>query len=527
MTQRSVAVATVALLCVLALVAGILLATQRANVALRAEAEELRSELDRAQAELEEERRRQEPATPAPDPAPSAPAPPDPSPSAPEGLPDDLAPGQGLGGLLDEFLGGGENGLEDQLGGLAGCLGADDGGLGGLLGGGNPVLADDLREQLDLIAGRVESLRGLEQLEPLSPTYLTTDEIGERARQLTLDDYAPEVADLDRRVLAALGAIPADLDLREAAADLIAGQVAGYYDTETGELVVRTDDPSSPLPPIDQITLAHELQHAIADQHLGLDDVEGDPAVPSDTALARLSVVEGDATLVMQRFAVSAISLSDQLALGSDPGAAASQEQLEAFPSYLQAQLLFPYTEGLGFVCSLEATGGWPAVDAAYADGPTTTAEILFPERFGAPPPEEPRTPTAPGGAWSEVRTDVLGAADLLWLFSAPGDDEAAALDEARERAAAWDGSRMTLWTDGPASALGVALRDGGEGSAPLCSSVVAWYEAGFPDAVAAPAEGAALVLDGPVQDAVVRCDGDEVRLGIAPDLVTARTIAG
>ncbi len=524
MTQRSVVVGAVSLLCVLALVAGILVATQRSNVALRGEAEELRSELDRTQAELEEERRRQEPA--APEIAPPDPSPPSADPPAPGDPLGELAPGQDLGDLLDEFLGGDQG---DSLSGdadLLGCL-SGDGGVGGMLGGGSPVAADDLREQLDLIADRVESLRGLEQLEPLSPTYLTGEEIGERARQLTLDEYAPEVADLDRRVLATLGAIPADLDLRQAAADLIAGQVAGYYDTETGELVVRTDDPSSPLPPVDQITLAHELQHAIADQHLGLDDLEADPAVPTDEARARLAVVEGDATLVMQRFALSALSLSDQLALGSDPGAAASQEQLEAFPSYLQAQLLFPYTEGLSFVCSLEASGGWPAVDAAYADGPTTTAEILFPERFGDPSPAEPRAPTAPGGAWTEVRTDVLGAADLLWLFSAPGDDEAAALDEPRERAAGWDGGRMTLWTDGPASALGVALRDGGEGSAPLCDSVVAWYEAGFPDAVPAPAEGVALALDGPAQDAVVRCAGGEVRLGIAPDLVTARAIAG
>jgi hypothetical protein len=165
-------------------------------------------------------------------------------------------------------------------------------------------------------------------------------------------------------------------------------------------------------------------------------------------------------------------------------------------------------------------------VDAAYAQRPTTTAEILFPERYPRAA-IEPRPLPAPGGTWTQADADTLGAADLLFLFEAPGDDREAALDQPRARAADWAGGTYALHTDGDATALAVGLV-GGAGRGPgLCDSMAQWYDAAFPDAAEVPAEGAALARDGAAQDAVLRCGGDEVRLGIAPDLATARMLAG
>jgi hypothetical protein len=55
---------------------------------------------------------------------------------------------------------------------------------------------------------------------------------------------------------------------------------------------------------------------------------------------------------------------------------------------------------------------------------------------------------------------------------------------------------------------------------------VTAWYQRAFPSATAVTTTGdERLAVDGPTQDAVVRCGGGEVRVGIAPDVATARAI--
>jgi hypothetical protein len=162
-------------------------------------------------------------------------------------------------------------------------------------------------------------------------------------------------------------------------------------------------------------------------------------------------------------------------------------------------------------------------VDAAYADLPTTTAEVLFGD--DAATTGSPAAFTAPAG-FEEVHTATFGAAPLSWLFAAPGGEEDRALDRPRERAAAWAGGRAWVWADGDATATGLALVDGGGSDAPLCASVEGWYGAAFPDAQREQAEGAT-VFTSAGQAAVLRCDGDDVRLATAPDLVTATRMVG
>jgi hypothetical protein len=223
---------------------------------------------------------------------------------------------------------------------------------------------------------------------------------------------------------------------------------------------------------------------------------------------------------------LAGVALDHQLALAGDPSIVGAQEVLERAPHYLRAQLEFPYLEGAGFVCELHQGGGWGAVDAAYRDLPTTTAQILFPDRYAARvSAADPRDPGLPGGRWARARMDSLGAAQLLWLFEAPGGDIARALDDPRRAATAWAGGEIHLYTDGPATAVGVALVEGA--GAGLCDAIGRWYRAAFREAGPAPADpGEALTSDGPTQDAVLHCDGADVRLGIAPDLSTARALA-
>lgn len=432
---------------------------------------------------------------------------------ADEGLPGDT----GVDELLDGLLGG--DGSLGDAGALAAC--ATDPELGRLA-----IDDSDGAVQYGDIADAVEQVRNLDFSDDVEPTYLTPEEISERITEVVTDEYSREEADIDRRVLATLGAIDADLDLRRTQIELLGDQIAGFYDSDTGEMVVATSDPGDPLGPTDQVTLAHELTHALTDQAVGLPDVLDEESPDSDAALAALALVEGDATLSMQRFAGAALDMGEQLGLAVDPRAAGAQAQLSQFPHVLQRQLVFPYEAGLRYVCALYSDGGWDAIDAAYDDLPSTTAEVLFPARAGDSPPV-PEPPAAPDGDWQEARTDSLGAAELTWLFEAPGDDESVALSEPLERVARWDGGVLRLWTDGDASALGVVLREREGGGPALCDSVASWYDVAFTDDDAVATAGdEVLATVGPDQSAVVACTDGQVRLGVAPGLETARDIA-
>lgn len=452
-----------------------------------------------------------------PSPAPTA-VPSEP-PSSPAPTPSDAPTDDGSEDEDGVEAGGGLDGmLEDLMGGmnpatLAACMGSPSGDA--------ESPPDDVQAAIDQLADQVAAERQLALTDPIDPVLLTPDEMRDRIVELTRRDYPAEAADVDARLLASLGAIPRDTDLRELQLDLLGGQVAGFYDPETGELTAIAAEGG--LDPVTRMTLVHEIDHALTDQAIGLPDLDGFDG-RADAGLAALAVVEGDASLLMQRWAMQQLSLMDQLGAATDSLGPA--DQLQSAPWILQQQLVFPYTAGLEFACERFLDGGWAAIDALYADPPTTSAQVMWPDRFAAGEGAvDVDDPTLPDG-WDEVRRDQLGAADLLWLFQAPGDDRAEALPDAEERARAWAGGEVAVGTRGDASVVTATLAEHADATVPLCDSITDWYAAAFPDATAAPA-GDATTFTGSDQAAAVDCDADRVRLGIAPDADTARAAAG
>lgn len=446
--------------------------------------------------------------------------------------------GAATGDLLDrlgELLGGGDaGGLGDLLGG---GLGADcaealaDAAPGGPTGGGQDQAGDPVA-QVRAIARTVERLRGLRFRRLPRPTFVSRGELGRRAAA-SVGEYPDAQADADGRALVALGALPPGSDLKALLRRALGAAVAGFYDPESGELVVGapgagtgTGGAGRRLGPAERVTLAHELEHALADQRLGLPAaVERPPAGQADAALGALAVVEGDATLTMQRYSLASLGLADQLSMLAQ--ALPAQGQLDRLPAYLAQRLTFPYLQGMAFVCRLHADGGWAAVDRAYDRPPATSAQVLFPERYAAGErAADPRDPPAPPAPWRQAGRETFGAADLLWLFQAPGGDKARALDGAMGRVAAWAGGELLTFADGDRTAVGLALAERA-GAGGLCGSMRAWYQAAFPEGRAvAAAAGEAMARQGRTGHAVLRCQGGEVRLGVAPDLDTARALA-
>ena len=374
------------------------------------------------------------------------------------------------------------------------------------------------------LARVVEGLRELRFEKVPRPTLLPSAEFERRVAGTI--EYPEDEAERDARALAALGAAEPGTDLRGEVVELLEGQVAGFYDTDTKELVVRADGAADGLDAVERVTLAHELEHALADQALGLPDLDDPAPGREDASTATLALVEGDAQLVTELFVSVGLSLEEQVSLATS---GASGAGLDEAPYYLARSLLFPYVEGAEFACALYERGGWEAVDRALADPPTTTAQVLFPSRyFAREAPVPPRAPDGLPAAWRATEPLAFGAADLLFLFEAPGGSPDRALDDPLGRAGTWAGGALHVWTRGADTATATLLSEREGGNEPrLCDSIVSWYRGSFPGAAAAsPMPGEALAVDGERQDAVVRCGGGEVRLGTGPDLATARRAA-
>ena len=378
-----------------------------------------------------------------------------------------------------------------------------------------------LRRLTSRVAARVERVRGLSFERPIEAAFLDDEALEERVAELSGEEYGARQAGLDGRILVALGAISPDADLLDLSAATLEGQIAGLYVPETGELLVRSSGGESGA--VEELTLAHELEHALADQALGIPVPEEPKPGRSDQLAAARALVEGDASLSMQIYATEYLSLAQQLSLLGEQGAAEAEEQLAQVPDFLQRQLLFPYTDGLGFACERAAVDGLQALDDSYRRPPASTWEILFPARRSGGRPVDPADPGRLADPWARAQRTEVGATDLSWLFAAPGGDPGDGLEDPKGAVAGWEGGDLELWTDGSASAIGISLAARGER---LCGAVGEWYRASFPEARIGEPERGLLVSEGDGQDAVIVCAPGTVRIGIAPDVRTATELA-
>lgn len=297
--------------------------------------------------------------------------------------------------------------------------------------------------RIALIERRVEALRDLRFKHPVPVAVVSPAQ----ARREGLAEYdrsqPPAQRYENEELLMLLGLLPPSADLRQIESDVFGEQVAGYYDPRRERLaLVRGAG-------VDDVTLAHELTHALEDQHADLGRLgEGGG---DDASTAQQALVEGSATLVMQDYAArwpSKAPLGDALAgLTQVTGAT-------PLPAYIARTLVFPYFQGEHFVQVLrDADGsGWRLVDVAEQERPPqTTAEILDPRRWLRAEQPVPvslasaQTAMSELRGWHRVSGSTLGEEDLAALL-APQSGPLAA----RELTAGWEGGRYALWRRGP-----------------------------------------------------------------------------
>ena len=297
----------------------------------------------------------------------------------------------------------------------------------------------ELAALLAAMGPRLAAWRGLEPWD-VPASLMTPEEFAVWLPAQIDEEYPADEAAADQLEWELLGLIRPDQNLYELQLALYTEQVAGFYDSETEEIVIIGDHDAAA--PMIIVTLAHEYVHALQDRAFDLDALEDSVEGNQDALAALLALIEGDATVAELRYAMRQLSREQLAELGSS--AQPPDNSFSRSPPALQAVLLFPYLSGHAFVTAL-LDGGWRAVDAAYARLPASTEQVLHPAKYAAnEAPLEVDLPTLidslPAG-WSEVRRDVFGEFMVnVWLGGTP------AVPTAAVAAAGWGGDAYALY---------------------------------------------------------------------------------
>jgi hypothetical protein len=306
------------------------------------------------------------------------------------------------------------------------------------------------------IEADVQAIRQLEARTPVEPHIV--DQAG--MTKLIEDELAATPADVVRATgasLRILGLLPAGTSLEELQRQMLTSQVAGLYNPEAKTLYVLSKQGT--LGPAERVTFAHEFDHALQDQHFGLANLKIDEVGEGDRGLAHLALPEGDATLLMSLWAQQRLSAAETLQLFAEANDPQQTQTLLSLPAILRETLLFPYTTGLAFVTSLQSSGGWSAVDAAYARPPDSTEQLLHPEKYASHEAVLPIDVPVDlarrlGKGWTVPLVDSMGELQLrIWLREVGGLSNA----DATSAAAGWGGDRIAYAT-GPNGAWALAL---------------------------------------------------------------------
>jgi hypothetical protein len=367
----------------------------------------------------------------------------------------------------------------------------------------------------------VAELRGLTFKRPVPVTVESPDKLAKRLLR-ALDEETDE-ARLRRqgRAMEVLGELPPGTDLPRLLDRVQAESVLGFYlpgqPPKKGGLYVRS---SRGLDPYARVILAHELTHAVTDQRYDLTRADRLAAAGGreDELAAYSGLVEGDATFTMQRYLAQRLTPAEQASAGL--AAAADRTPIrDAAPAVIRESMLFPYQEGLRFVSILYQRGGWAAVNRAYRDPPTTTEQLLHPERY-LRDRDRPEKVTVPdlagrlGGGWRPGVELSFGELDARLLLQGE-----LAVATAETAAAGWDGGRVRTFQRGDKTALVLrTVWDSTSEATQFCGAMSGWATGRFGPATRS---GATLRWSDPGQHSALLCHGPRVAWLSAPDRPT------
>ena len=320
-----------------------------------------------------------------------------------------------------------------------------------------PEFPTDLERELDVIELQTAAIRGLSPTKPVERRLVSADEL----RGIIEDEFAEEADELalEGQLYALLGIIESDASLSDLLIDVYSDIVVGLYDSDE-ELLVVLADPEA-FGPAEELTVAHEVTHSLQQMHYDIDGMLDAAEGNADREAAITALIEGDASITetLYDFITFTEKQSQQAA---EAYAQVDNSAFLAAPEFIRQTLVFPYTYGRNFAIDLYLLNNdLSAIDAAYANPPQSTEQIIHFELYGSDAPgaapvavELPPSDSwaaalgASGGEWRELDRDVMGESFFLAMLAGGPSAAASTADAA---AAGWGGDAYAL-LEGPDS---------------------------------------------------------------------------
>lgn len=260
----------------------------------------------------------------------------------------------------------------------------------------------------------VQEQRGLTFKHPVTVSFLAEEEFVAKVKH----DETPtkdELAEQERFVatLRALGLVAGEVDLQAAVDDLLAAGVVGLYVSEDKALYVRGTE----LTPFVRSTVAHELTHALQDQHFGLEALLEAAPGGDDTAVRGL--IEGDAVRIEESYQ-AALSPADRQAFDTESRTAVGRTETVDVPAVLKHLQELPYVLGTGLIDVLLQQGGNAGVDRAFGKPPVSEIQLADPINFEPSwRPEKVADPVVPAGSQHVEKALPFGQVSLFQVLGA------------------------------------------------------------------------------------------------------------
>src|SRR5258708_34455953 len=249
----------------------------------------------------------------------------------------------------------------------------------------------------------------------------------------------------DAKSAEGFGLLPKNFDLDSFMVDLLTEQITGLYDPKAQEFHI-----ANWIPLNDQgMVMAHELTHALQDQHFKIETWLKAARPNDDAELAREAFVKGSATAAMLDYLLQGTGKSVTEMPEFDPstltGDLGNTPALQKAPPFIKDTLVFPYFSGMTFTAAALKPGGWSSLGKVFSNPPASTQQIMHPNLYKSG--HVPQRVTLPsiekqlGKDWRKLDDNLLGEFGWLEVLKQ-------FLDEARAKplAAAWEGDRYQLF---------------------------------------------------------------------------------
>jgi hypothetical protein len=297
----------------------------------------------------------------------------------------------------------------------------------------------------DEVLGQMSQITGLKLMTPLKKSLRSREEIRAYVIKQMNEEKNPAERYADQRSAEAFGLLPKGFDLDAFMVNVLTEQVEGLYDPKTQEFYIADWSPLEDQ----RMVMAHELTHALEDQHFQIETWLKAARPNEDAELARDAVLEGSAMAAMVDYLMLSTGRSLKDLPYFDPGMLigelGSTPTLQKAPPFLKDSLIFPYIAGLSFSAAILKNTGWAALSGVFERPPVSTQQILHPAlyRSGRTPATVvlPRFEKLLGGNWTKLDENVMGEFGWKEVLKQFLED-----DRAKTLAAAWNGDRYALF---------------------------------------------------------------------------------